>query len=151
MPKPHVELYESKPGAQAALGRLFDTNDPRIITGDTQFGPNQGYIAIVLVSPGVDFADLEAKGFEVQVHGAAIAAPSSTKAPKGTRAPSAPDGAVTAPTKGVTAQVWAIADTFLVEKGAVDRAAIIKLCEAAGIHPATAATQFSKWKRARGQ
>ncbi len=148
MPKPHVELYESKPGAQAALGHIFDTNDPRIITGDTQFEPQQGYVAILLVSPGVDFADLEAQGFEVQVHGAAVKP--STRAIKAPRAASPDAGPVTAPTKGVTAQVWAIADTFLVEKSAVDRAAIIKLCEAAGIHPATAATQFSKWKRARG-
>lgn len=73
-----------------------------------------------------------------------IAQPS---APKAVREPGEPGQA---PTKGATGRVWEIADKVTAEKGGtIDRGAIIAACEAAGINPATAATQFSKWRRAR--
>lgn len=60
--------------------------------------------------------------------------------------PSAPGGP---PSKGATARVWAIADEVTGD-GAVDRGAIIDACVKAGINKSTAATQYSKWKKARG-
>jgi len=54
-----------------------------------------------------------------------------------------------APEKGVTAKVWVIADRVFADKG-LDRGAIIAACEAEGINTSTAATQYSKWKKAKG-
>lgn len=58
------------------------------------------------------------------------------------------------PAKGATARVWVIADAYLAKLGRAlgkeDRAEIIKQCEDAGINVATAATQYSKWKRTKG-
>ena len=62
----------------------------------------------------------------------------------------------TRPKGGITGQVWAIADTERAKLapaehgGKAERAAIIGACTAAGIDPSTAATQYSKWKRAGG-
>lgn len=59
------------------------------------------------------------------------------------------DAAGSAPTKGATARVWEIADG-VVAKGSWDRNSIIAACVAAGINQATAGTQYSKWRKARG-
>lgn len=53
-----------------------------------------------------------------------------------------------APSGGATRKVWEIADRIFADKG-IDRAAIIEACVAEGINPATAATQFSKWKKTK--
>lgn len=55
-------------------------------------------------------------------------------------------GGGAAPVRGATAKVWEIADGV----GKADRNAIIQACVAQGINPSTAATQYSKWKKARG-
>lgn len=74
------------------------------------------------------------------------------------RKSSAPsDGSAPSP-KGATGRVWAIADEVLVGCGGTLeglnlkdlRKAIIDRCTEAGIHEATAATQWSKWKKSKG-
>ena len=53
---------------------------------------------------------------------------------------------ITAPTKaGPVAKVWEIADRM---KGA-ERKDVLAACAKAGINPATAATQFYRWKKAK--
>lgn len=56
--------------------------------------------------------------------------------------------------KGATGLVWSIADKVLAEVGSDNmknlRMAVIQTCVDSGIHPATAATQWSKWKKERG-
>jgi len=77
-------------------------------------------------------------------HGAtrSVRTPKSRE-PRAERAPDAEreKSAVASPTK----LVWSIADTM----PTADRKAIINACVAQGVHPATASTQFSKWKKAR--
>lgn len=144
------EYYEAKPVAQAALGRLFDSGDARILTGDVQFEPYKGWVVMVLVPQGVDVSDFEEAGIEVQRHGAA---PGSTSRSSRSSSPSpsiSSPGPSSAPTKGVTAKVWEIADSLGHIPGAALRTAIIEKCVAEGINAATAATQYSKWKKARG-
>lgn len=50
---------------------------------------------------------------------------------------------------GATGKVWLIADRVHAEKG-LDRKAIIDACIAEGINPATAGTQYSRWKKSKG-
>lgn len=52
--------------------------------------------------------------------------------------------------KGVTGQVWEIADRLYAAAGNTmpDRKQVMEDCTAAGINSATAATQFAKWKKA---
>lgn len=144
------EYYEAKAVAQVALGRLFDSGDPRILTGDVQFEPYKGWVIMVLIPEGVDASDLEARGIEVQRHGAKPGSTSrSSRASSSSPSISSP-GPASAPVKGATAKVWEIADSHYQAAGEARRKEIIGACEAAGIHPATAATQYSKWKKARG-
>jgi hypothetical protein len=51
-----------------------------------------------------------------------------------------------------TGQVWELADTEFEKAGnqMPNRAAVIAACEAAGINGSTAATQYAKWKKAKG-
>lgn len=52
--------------------------------------------------------------------------------------------------KGVTGQVWEIADRLYAAAGnnMPDRKLVMEECTAVGINSATAATQFAKWKKA---
>lgn len=72
--------------------------------------------------------------------------PGSSK--KSGKNPSAP---ASRPNSGVTKRVWDIADKLTEGNagGRSDRADIISACIEAGINPATAATQYSKWRKAR--
>lgn len=68
--------------------------------------------------------------------------------PKVPKAPAAPGAA---PAKGSTGKVWTIADRVWGELGGGPitkdtRTKIIAACEAEGINPGTAATQYGKWK-----
>lgn len=80
--------------------------------------------------------------------------PSAPKIPSAPRIPSAPP---TAPKAGsTTGKVWEIADGFFSEDASQTRdmktfrAKVITACEAIGINPGTAATQFGAWKRSKG-
>lgn len=57
------------------------------------------------------------------------------------------------PSTGVTKRVWDIADKMTAGNygSGRDRAEVIAACVAEGINPATAATQYSKWRKARGK
>lgn len=77
--------------------------------------------------------------------GAASMAPPISGRQKPAPRPSAP---VKAPTVGATAKVWEIAGQLA--KGRGDRAKVLEACEKAGIHPATAKTQWSRFAKAQG-
>lgn len=58
------------------------------------------------------------------------------------------------PSVGVTKRVWDIADQITLNIQVVDkhyRAAIIAACVKEGINESTAATQYNKWRKARGK
>lgn len=81
---------------------------------------------------------------------AALAQANATRAPKPARSVS-PQGEVKRPGGAVTGRVWDIADT-VAGKGVVGKALreeIVATCVAEGIDPSTAATQYSRWNRAR--
>lgn len=66
------------------------------------------------------------------------------------KAPKVPGAPPEAPKAGsTTGKVWEIATRICPPGAAIDRTAIIAACKEAGINEATAATQYSKWKRAR--
>lgn len=75
--------------------------------------------------------------------------------PRAEKAPRAAASGGVAPTRPragtTTARVWDIADTALQggAEGKALRAQIVAACVAEGIDPSTAATQYSKWNRAR--
>lgn len=76
----------------------------------------------------------------------------ATRTPRQSTAGAAP----TRPREGTTtARVWSIADDVRATLGAADhgqkteRNMIVQKCVDAGIDPSTAATQYSKWKRAQ--
>lgn len=79
-------------------------------------------------------------------------------APPSVREPSpASSGPRAAPTKGATGRVWEIADNLIdldLDKSSINvkelRQKVIAACEAEGLNPGTAATQFGKWKKERG-
>jgi hypothetical protein len=65
------------------------------------------------------------------------------KKPRVPRGPADPSGR---PSTGVTKRVWEIADSL---KQPADRTKVIAAATKEGINPSTAATQFSKWLRAK--
>jgi hypothetical protein len=146
--------HVKKEGAQAVLAQLL--TDPRVADGMVQLEPGNGWMVVVVPKPA-DLADL-AHLAEVQdgqrrpaptgkVKPFRTAPDSAVKGPSGAKAGG---GEGTAPVKGATALVWSIADRVVKDMGKVDRAAIITACTAQGINAATAGTQYSKWKRAKG-
>lgn len=142
--------HPEKAGAEAVLARLLE--DPRVAAGAVQLQPYNGWM--VVVTPG--FADLSDLAGQAEVQDgkrrpgpSGKAGPSAPAlAPDGARQGATDGAARPAPTKGATAQVWAVADA-VVKQGGWTRASIIAACTAAGINPATAGTQFSKWKKER--
>lgn len=137
----------SRAVANSLVNRESD-KDARILNGVTQLEPNKGWVAVLVVADPKECTDLEARGFELQKSGPVEKKPAPDNWAKPAAGPIARTGSLTkatAPKRGVTARVWAIADT--VEGG--DRKAIIDACVAEGINPATAATQYSKWKKAQ--
>lgn len=145
----------SQPKAQAIAEQMMK-DDPRIERVKVEFEPNNGWV-IVLGPARHDLSCYEGvaevrDGRKAQkpigrVPYAPVGAGNSAGAGK---APREPGAAPTAPIKGATAKVWEIAEQTLSALGKLDRTAIIKACEAAGINAATAATQYSKWKKAKG-
>lgn len=146
--------HVTKEGAETVMNRLLE--DPRVAGGAVQLQPYNGWM-VVVVPKLADLSDLSYLA-EIQ-DGTRRPGPTGrlgpampATAPDGASGgrPGASDGSARpAPTKGATAQVWAIADA-VVKQGGWTRAAIISACVTAGINPATAGTQFSKWKKERG-
>jgi len=146
-----MKYHEKKEAAQAAATEL--EQDPRIASARVAFEPYNGWV-VVLIPRFVDCSDLLDRA---EVHdGVRRADPARRRpTPLPRETPRAKGGSgdvgggggpVAAPSKGATARVWQIADSM---PGA-DRKAIIAACIAAGINEATAGTQFSKWRKARG-
>ena len=144
--------HPSKEAAGEAAGRL--AQDPRVAKTAVQFEPYNGWM-VVLIPALQDLTDLADRA-EVQ-DGRQRPPPVAKKRPipladmpghggKGRPAGEGAQGGGEAPVRGATAKVWGIAD----EVGKADRNAIIAACVAQGINPSTAATQYSKWKKARG-
>lgn len=84
-------------------------------------------------------------------------APGIPSAPKIPSAPRIPSAQPTPPKAGsTTGKVWAIAEQTLLDYPQATgdlkelRRVVIDACEAEGINPGTAATQFGAWKRAKG-
>lgn len=149
------QLYlPNEPVARTRATRL--AQDPRVREALVQFEPNNGWVVVLFPN----FADLREYAGEAEIKDG-IARPVKGKTPiapahklveGATRAgDGGQDGkAIVAPSKGSTAKVWTIADAAVAQSGAVDRGAIIAACVEQGINKATAATQYSKWRKARG-
>lgn len=144
--------HPTKPEAEAAAKEMQE--DPRVSTATVQFEPYNGWV-VVLVPARHDLSDLADRA-EIQ-DGKRRPAPvakvrhrpiadSAGHGGRGRPAGEGGQGAGVAPVRGATAKVWEIADGV----GKADRNAIIAACVAQGINQATAATQYSKWKKARG-
>lgn len=142
-------FYHPNKEAAVAAAEPF-RKDPRVAQVLVQLEPDNGWV-IVLIPALADLSEYKAYA-EVQ-DGAARAKPVGKKSRYQPRTgadsgePGQPkgDGPATAPVKGATARVWAIADGM----PTADRASIIAACVAEGINPSTAGTQYSKWKKAR--
>lgn len=158
-PEAETFYHPNKPSAQALAYKLRE--DHRVKMAEPQYEPGNGYM-VVVVPHLYDLSDL-AHLAEIQ-DGTRRPKPKGRKPwtaaaqpenrPVGARtggSPGASPGeAGKAPTKGATARVWEIADRVTAEKGGtIDRTAIIAACTAEGINPATAGTQYSKWKKTK--
>lgn len=154
-------LYHPTQDAARALSMELEA-DPRVAMTHIELEPYNGWVVRVVAKPA-DLSDLaniadvvDGRDRGPRTGKAKPSAPALTRPERagqggsGAKGGEGSGGGSTAPVRGATAQVWAIADTFLNEKGRADRAAIIGLCVAAGINAATAGTQYSKWKKARG-
>lgn len=139
--------HPTREAAQVVLTRLLE--DPRVATGALQLEPYNGWVVVLVPAPA-DISDL-AHLAEIQ-DGKKRPPPVDQVKPAKVSAPAAArgDGGGAAPVKGATAMVWTIADKVVKELGRVDRSSIINACVAQGINQATAGTQYSKWKKARG-
>lgn len=148
-------FYEKKAEAEAALAISGLEADPRVLYTQVAMEPYNGW-HIRVVAKSFPMEELWDRVAVYQPDGKRVSAwPNSKKAIPPLAAPTVgkPDGAVSAPSpKGATGKVWEIADGMHAETPlmASDRARVIAACQAVGINPATAATQWSKWKKARG-
>ena len=70
-----------------------------------------------------------------------------TEAPAVEKAPKVEQNGISRPKVGTaTERVWAIADALSTAAGkAIERKPVLDACEAEGINPATAATQYGRW------
>lgn len=53
--------------------------------------------------------------------------------------------------ESTTARIWALAEGLTANKILAERQAVIQACLAEGINPATASTQFGKWKASKSR
>lgn len=72
--------------------------------------------------------------------------PTTSSEEKAPREPGAPPPRPKA--TSTTGRVWEIADRMLAA-GSTDRKAVIAACEAEGINPSTASTQYGKWRASK--
>lgn len=144
--------HHSKEAAAEAAEVL--AQDPRVAKTVVQFEPYNGWV-VVIIPQFQDLTDLADRA-EIR-DGRRRPPPVAKKRPipladlpghggKGRPAGGGAQLGGAAPVRGATAKVWEIADGV----GKADRNAIIAACVAQGVNPSTAATQYSKWKKARG-
>lgn len=68
--------------------------------------------------------------------------------PEKTKEPSPNKAAKRPKEESMTGKVWALADSLHASTGEIpDRKAVVSACEAEGINPSTASTQYGKWKK----
>lgn len=150
-----VPFYHKSQGlAQMEAERVLAMYPDRIAHVKTEFEPYNGWVVVLFSSTPHDL-DLLSANYEIR-DGVKRPKPDFKKGPIPLEQPKKAGTQSTgvaksdgAPIKGATARVWGIADASLAKLGRVDRATIIADCEAVGINPATAATQYSKWKRTK--
>jgi hypothetical protein len=159
--KPDVEgdqrrFYKNRPLAQQYANLGQQTWPDTVYSAGAQFEPNFGFVAVLHAYHNVP--DAWAMGYEVAVPKAAPdkTPPDWASNPTGARTgPKAGTGGGTAPgtesapVRGATARVWAIADEVGASSRA-DRGKVVAACVAEGINPSTAATQWSKYAKSKG-
>lgn len=133
-----MKYYEKREEAEAVRSRVMD--DPRIGNTAVQFEPYNGWV-VVVVPKRIACDDL-AEFCEVR-DGVPRELPQKVK-PTPVAASPSEGGSVNAPSGGITKRIWTLAD----ELGG-DRSAVMDAAAAEGINKATAATQFSKWRKAK--
>lgn len=156
IPQAQSFYFSQKEAASGLLAELRLL--PGVADGAVQLEPGNGWMVVLVPGPAdlshlSHLAEIQDGRKRLAPVGKAKpfgAIPAPDKPVKGASPSSRGGGEGTAPVKGATALVWAIADTYVNEKGRVDRTAIIGLCTAAGINVSTAGTQYAKWKKTRG-
>lgn len=150
--------YRNRPMAQTFANRGAELYGGAIVSSGVELEPDHGFVAILYSEGPLPSAWEE--GYEVRdVRRPQEPEPTPgnwAQRPTGARhsAKSPPVGTSTptAPSKGATARVWAIADELNESSPLTraDRAKVIDKCIEAGINKSTAATQWSKWAKAKG-
>lgn len=147
--------YVKKPDAEAAARELKDADPVRIRRAEVQFEPYNGWV--IVLYPGNADLSKYAKVAEIDDGTGKRSRPEGVRTPYPKLPDDAPRARATGTVgssqpspKGATGKVWEIADAQVAATGGVSRPAIIAACVAAGINSATAGTQYSKWKKARG-
>lgn len=135
-----TRYFQSKAEAQDYADAVAD--DPRIATVKVELEPYNGWVAVLFPALQV-LDDLEKQGYEIDRHGKRTKDPNKKKS----RFKTEPAVAGAPRKAGATARVWQIADAVSAAGG--DRKAIVEACVAEGINASTAATQYSRWKRAK--
>lgn len=154
-------MYHKHRGlAENERDRILAVYSDRITNAKVEFEPNNGWVIVLFSKVPHDLDELSDR-FEIRdgvkrpkpEYRNRISAPLGPVLAKTASKTPVPTGE-SAPSGGKTARVWAIADAKLAKIGRApgkeDRADIIRQCESEGINPATAATQYSKWKRSKG-
>jgi hypothetical protein len=102
----------------------------------------QKCVAAIRMVP-VDETSIE----ELEARVAALGLQDEAAEPAKKKAPATPS----AKPKGTstTGRVWEIASSLVVGKALPDRKAVVAACEAEGINPSTASTQYGKWRHSQ--
>lgn len=139
--------YKSEALAQAEAQRILEADD-RLLWAKAELEPYNGWVVVVAAKPRPldDLADL---GYEVDVNGRRTRDPNKKRpTPIAAARPVGTDGApVRSEPKvgGVSQRVWQLCRDL-----GGDRKQVIAAAVAEGINDKTAATQYSRWKRAEG-
>ena len=144
--------YPNRPLAQTAANRgQQEYGELGVYSAAVQFEPDRGFVAVLFSEKNVPAA--WGAGFEV------ISSSLPSKTPEGWAAkktapntPNTASGGAT-PQSGATARVHAIAAALAAEgkvSSRAGRALVMAACVEAGINPATAATQWSKFAKLKG-
>jgi len=142
--------YRNRPLARLAADSAQEHWPDDIHTVSVELEPGKGFVAVVHAKANIP--DAWQEGYEVRTNWQPEKTPSAwvggdtsgkneTKSETASATPSAPKG-------GATARVWAIADELATSRS--DRGAVIAKCIEEGINKSTAATQWSKWAKAKG-
>lgn len=141
--------YKNRPLAQ----RYADEGQRRwetVFSATVQYEPDHGFVP-VLYSPH-NLPEASEAGYEVLLPHVPEKTPDrwhDTTAPKRVVGGGTASDNPSAPVRGATARVWAIADEVGASSRA-DRSKVIDACVAEGINKSTAATQWSKYAKSKG-